>query len=134
MSCITWLGRIVSRIFITGFRPPGAGDHYLTTVIPAERFIRRYIATGLSWRAEDLVGVVAPSSEAAERETKAELGRTICTPLWHKWQDFHLGPGFVSVVSGLPKDFSSSRFRRGQFGDDAWFIAQNSNADVIGML
>ncbi len=39
----------------------------------------------------------------------------------------------MSVVSGLPKDFTASRFRRGQFGDDAWFIARNLSADVIGV-
>lgn len=41
-------------------------------------------------------------------------------------------PYLVSVVCGFPKDIANGRTRKGQFGDDAWFSANSSNADVIG--
>lgn len=137
MSCITWLGRLATRFLITGgggFHP--AGEHYLAAIIPAERFIRRQISscTSRSSSKEDSETETIRDSEAIARATRLELGRSaICRSLWTKWQDFRAGPGFVSVVSGLPKNFTSCRFRKGQFGDDAWFIARNTSADVIGM-
>lgn len=41
-------------------------------------------------------------------------------------------PYLVSVVCGFPKDIANGRTRKGQFGDDAWFSTNFSNADVIG--
>ncbi|KAH9644885.1 hypothetical protein HF086_007973 [Spodoptera exigua] len=42
-------------------------------------------------------------------------------------------PYLVSVVCGFPKDIANGRTRKGQFGDDAWFSTNSSNADVIGV-
>lgn len=42
-------------------------------------------------------------------------------------------PYLLSAWSGFPKDFSSSLVRRGQFGDDACFIARHKSADVLGV-
>ncbi|XP_014367429.1 protein phosphatase PTC7 homolog [Papilio machaon] len=42
-------------------------------------------------------------------------------------------PYLVSVVCGFPKDIANGRTHKGQFGDDAWFSTQFSNADVIGV-
>lgn len=41
-------------------------------------------------------------------------------------------PHLVSVVCGFPKDIANGRTFKGQFGDDAWFSTQSSDADVIG--
>lgn len=41
-------------------------------------------------------------------------------------------PRFVSVSCGFPKDFQRAKYKLGKYGDDAWFIAQTNEADVIG--
>lgn len=38
----------------------------------------------------------------------------------------------VSAVCGFPKELANARFKKGQFGDDAWFTAKYKSADVIG--
>ena len=38
----------------------------------------------------------------------------------------------VSAVCGFPKELAHARLKKGQFGDDAWFIAKYKSADVIG--
>lgn len=43
-------------------------------------------------------------------------------------RDSHL----IYAVCGFPKDFSTAKLRKGQFGDDAWFAAKYKTADVIG--
>lgn len=42
-------------------------------------------------------------------------------------------PQLVTAWSGFPKDLSSSFRRKGQFGDDACFIAKHRSADVLGV-
>ncbi|CAB0001231.1 unnamed protein product [Nesidiocoris tenuis] len=43
-------------------------------------------------------------------------------------------PHILSVVSGFPKELSkTTKFRKGQFGDDAWFSARVKSADVLGV-
>lgn len=44
-------------------------------------------------------------------------------------RDSHL----VYAVCGFPKDFSTAKFRKGQFGDDAWFAAKYKTVDVIAV-
>ncbi|GLG98465.1 Phosphatase PTC7-like protein [Gryllus bimaculatus] len=39
----------------------------------------------------------------------------------------------VSAVCGFPKELAYTKFRKGQFGDDAWFMAKYKSADVIGV-
>lgn len=78
MSCVTWLGRLATRFFVSGIHPPG--EHYLAAVIPAERFLRRHISTGIRRSShQDLADVASSSSaEAIARETRAELVKQVC--------------------------------------------------------
>ncbi|XP_047003031.1 protein phosphatase PTC7 homolog [Schistocerca americana] len=39
----------------------------------------------------------------------------------------------VSAVCGFPKELSHAKFRKGQFGDDAYFTAKYKSAEVIGV-
>jgi hypothetical protein len=142
MSCVTWLGRIVTRVFATGL------VHHQQSVVNANGGGLISFSSFSSIFRRNFQSVSSSSSAAAgllsssfiAKETAEEIARmstkksTICRTLHERWSDLHLGPGFVSVVSGLPKDFASSTFRKGQFGDDAWFIARNKSADVIGEL
>ena len=45
-----------------------------------------------------------------------------------------LTPRLVSAVSGFPKDFQSSKVRKGQIGDDAWLIKSSKSADILGIM
>lgn len=40
----------------------------------------------------------------------------------------------VSAHAGFSKDFSKPLIKLGVIGDDAWFIAQQKNTDVLGNL
>ncbi|XP_053950517.1 protein phosphatase PTC7 homolog [Anastrepha obliqua] len=42
-------------------------------------------------------------------------------------------PHFVSVVCGFPKDFLTSKYKPGKYGEDSWFKASTINADVLGV-
>ncbi|XP_055910183.1 protein phosphatase PTC7 homolog [Eupeodes corollae] len=42
-------------------------------------------------------------------------------------------PHFVSVVCGFPKDFLTSKYKPGKYGEDSWFKASTSTADVLGV-
>lgn len=42
-------------------------------------------------------------------------------------------PQLVTAWSGFPKDFSNAIVRKGQFGDDAYFIARHKTVDVLGV-
>lgn len=42
-------------------------------------------------------------------------------------------PHFVSVVCGFPKDFLTSKYKPGKYGEDSWFKASTTNADVLGV-
>jgi len=141
----------VTRVFVTGFHnTPLPNSSCVVAAAATSPIFRRNF-----WSNSNLLQEFTSSSDkdkdggGIERETQNEIARMsaaaaaasatstprqICRTLHSKWEDFHLGPGFVSVVSGLPKDFGAATFRRGQFGDDAWFIARNSNADVIGEI
>jgi len=41
-------------------------------------------------------------------------------------------PHLVYAVCGFPKDFSTYKYKKGQFGDDAWFAAKTKTAEVLG--
>lgn len=41
-------------------------------------------------------------------------------------------PHFISVVCGFPKDFLTSKYKPGKYGEDSWFKTSTSNADVLG--
>ncbi|XP_067639066.1 protein phosphatase PTC7 homolog isoform X3 [Eurosta solidaginis] len=41
-------------------------------------------------------------------------------------------PHFVSVVCGFPKDFLTSKYKPGKYGEDSWFKTSTTNADVLG--
>ena len=43
-------------------------------------------------------------------------------------------PHFISVVCGFPKDFLTSKYKPGKYGEDSWFKTSTSNADVLGKL
>ena len=141
MSCATWLGRVVTRIFVAGLHNSvgeqlfaseiARGHRYLTTSTSSTSTSEEAGATSANNNNNEELGELM--KKATEKEVaRISLASQMCKALHSTWHDFHLGAGFVSVVSGLPKDFSSSHFRRGQFGDDAWFIARNNSADVIG--
>jgi len=137
MSCATWLGRVVTRIFVAGLHN-SFGEQIFASEIA--RGHHRHLSSSSSSSEssannnnnnEEQLGELM--KKATEKEVaRISLASQMCRALHSTWHDFHLGAGFVSVVSGLPKDFASSHFRRGQFGDDAWFIARNTSADVIG--
>lgn len=42
-------------------------------------------------------------------------------------------PHFISVVCGFPKDFLTSKYKPGKYGEDSWFKTSTSNADVLGV-
>ncbi|XP_036317917.1 protein phosphatase PTC7 homolog [Rhagoletis pomonella] len=42
-------------------------------------------------------------------------------------------PHFVSVVCGFPKDFLTSKYKPGKYGEDSWFKTSTTNADVLGV-
>lgn len=42
-------------------------------------------------------------------------------------------PHFVSVVCGFPKDFPTSKYKPGKYGEDSWFKTSTTNADVLGV-
>lgn len=43
-------------------------------------------------------------------------------------------PHFLSAVSGFPKELGkTTKMKKGQFGDDAWFCAKVKAADVLGV-
>lgn len=42
-------------------------------------------------------------------------------------------PHFVSVVCGFPKDFLTSKYKPGKYGEDSWFKTSTSNSDVLGV-
>ncbi|KAM7348392.1 protein phosphatase PTC7 homolog [Cochliomyia hominivorax] len=42
-------------------------------------------------------------------------------------------PHFISVVCGFPKDFLTSKYKAGKYGEDSWFKTSTSNADVLGV-
>ncbi|XP_037936599.1 protein phosphatase PTC7 homolog [Teleopsis dalmanni] len=42
-------------------------------------------------------------------------------------------PHFVSVVCGFPKDFLTSRYKPGKYGEDSYFKTSTNTADVIGV-
>lgn len=41
-------------------------------------------------------------------------------------------PHFISVVCGFPKDFLTSKYKPGKYGEDSWFKTSTSNSDVLG--
>lgn len=143
MSCATWLGRVVTRIFVAGLHN-SFGEQIFASEMA--RGHHRYLSSTSSSSSNETTASNNSSNnnnneeelgELMKKATEKEVARMslasqMCRALHNTWHDFHLGAGFVSVVSGLPKDFASSHFRRGQFGDDAWFIARTVNADVIG--
>lgn len=134
MSCATWLGRVVTRIFVAGLHN-SVGEQIFASEVARNRYLSSSSSSEAS--ASDSENNNEELGELMKKATEKEVARIslasqMCRALHSTWHDFHLGAGFVSVVSGLPKDFSSSHFRRGQFGDDAWFIAKNNSADVIG--
>jgi len=43
-------------------------------------------------------------------------------------------PRIVHAVCGFPKEFTQSRLKKGQFGDDAWFHAKNKTTEVLGKV
>ncbi|XP_073982119.1 protein phosphatase PTC7 homolog [Rhodnius prolixus] len=72
-------------------------------------------------------------------------GRILSRALWNGISNYsncsetNLGlykkrePHILSVVSGFPKELPKSKFKKGQFGDDAWFTAKVKSADVLGV-
>jgi hypothetical protein len=42
------------------------------------------------------------------------------------------GPRLVTAVAGFPKDLNLGSLRRGQFGDDSYFVVRHKLGDVIG--
>ncbi|XP_011294082.2 protein phosphatase PTC7 homolog [Musca domestica] len=42
-------------------------------------------------------------------------------------------PHFVSVVCGFPKDFLTSKYKPGKYGEDSWFKTSTLNSDVLGV-
>uniref|UniRef100_T1J6J6 Protein phosphatase n=1 Tax=Strigamia maritima TaxID=126957 RepID=T1J6J6_STRMM len=42
-------------------------------------------------------------------------------------------PRLVTAWSGFPKEFTANPLKKGQFGDDACFIAKHISADVLGV-
>ncbi|XP_004534989.1 protein phosphatase PTC7 homolog [Ceratitis capitata] len=42
-------------------------------------------------------------------------------------------PHFVSVVCGFPKDFLTSKYKPGKYGEDSWFKTSTTHADVLGV-
>ncbi|CAG7725362.1 unnamed protein product [Allacma fusca] len=135
MSCVTWLGRVISRALVTGIQSNVISNCYLV-----DRF--RDFQT-LQYFSTDTTTTNDNNNQKVEDQTPVKCqdlppqislrSSDMCRALDTRWPGLRIGPGFVSVVSGLPKDFSCSTFRRGQFGDDAWFIARTNNADVIGV-
>lgn len=138
MSCATWLGRVVTRIFVAGLHNSLGEQIFASEMARGHRYLSSSSSSNETSASktnnnnnEEEIGELM--KKATEKEVaRMSLASQMCRALHSTWHDFHLGAGFVSVVSGLPKDFASSHFRRGQFGDDAWFIARNVNADVIG--
>ncbi|ODN05843.1 Protein phosphatase PTC7 [Orchesella cincta] len=135
MSCATWLGRVVTRIFVAGLHNSLGEQIFASEIARGHRHLSSSSSsseTSTNNNNEEQLGELM--KKATEKEVaRISLASQMCRALHSTWHDFHLGAGFVSVVSGLPKDFASSHFRRGQFGDDAWFIARNTSADVIGV-
>lgn len=134
MSVVSWLGRVISRALVTGLQTNGISNYYLADRfrdIQALQYSTNDSVTFSDANTSGKKAVEAPKCENLPPQIGIRTSE-MCRALNSRWQGLRLGPGFVSVVSGLPKDFSSSTFRRGQFGDDAWFIARNNNADVIG--
>jgi protein phosphatase PTC7 len=43
------------------------------------------------------------------------------------------GPRLVTAVAGFPKDLNLGSLRRGQFGDDSYFVVRHKLGDVIGV-
>ncbi|KAI9580330.1 hypothetical protein GQX74_000323 [Glossina fuscipes] len=42
-------------------------------------------------------------------------------------------PYFISVVCGFPKDFLTSNYKPGKYGEDSWFTTSTPTADVLGV-
>ncbi|XP_075154607.1 protein phosphatase PTC7 homolog [Haematobia irritans] len=42
-------------------------------------------------------------------------------------------PHFVSVVCGFPKDFLTSKYKPGKYGEDSWFKTSTATSDVLGV-
>lgn len=43
-------------------------------------------------------------------------------------------PHFISVVCGFPKDFLTSKYKPGKYGEDSWFKTSTTSADVLGKV
>lgn len=139
MSCATWLGRVVTRIFVAGLHNSLGEQIFASEMARGNRYLSSSSTEAPKSNSNNNNNNEGEFGELMKKATEKEVARIslasqMCRALHSTWHDFHLGAGFVSVVSGLPKDFASSHFRRGQFGDDAWFIAKNVKADVIGKL
>lgn len=86
------------------------GKSMMQSVVMAGRLVSRALANGIY----NLSSQAEPSLGAATA-TKGTKGRV------------------VSAVSGFPKDQVNAKCRKGQFGDDSWFIARYKTADVMGV-
>jgi len=132
MNCVTWLGRFLNRVLVTGIQP-GIGENGVSPTKVRGRYMSTSTRKFLQSCENDKWISNGDKSCTTESSNNNNPAKSMIKAFHSQLNEIKVGPGFVSAVSGLPKDFSTATFRQGQFGDDAWFIAKNKNADVIGV-